>query len=149
VALLVGVSARVAAAQQPANCTYVTCALRMHYSFFGSDRVVVGETGVYADGEGFFSNRIPAFETGSDQVRFHYVEYRSHAKRSMLLGFFGAVLVGVGASVDYDASDGNKAAKISLISSGVIVGAIAAVNDARSRDHLQRAIWLYNRDLPR
>ena len=147
--LLLATSARIAAAQQPANCTYTSCALRVHYSGLGDARVVQGETQVYADGGGVWSHQIPALEVSTGQTHHHYVEYRSHAKRSGLLALLGAAALGGGMAVDYDGPDGHKGLKISLISGGIIMGLLSSINDSRAQDHLQQAIWLYNRDLPR
>ena len=142
--LLLGTSA-VAEAQQ-AGCTYDSCALRLRYRGLGDRRIVAGAADTPADKGGFWSRKVSVLETGTDSVRFHYVEYRSHASRAGWLAILGATAVSVAVSMDYE---DNKAATISVYGAGVIIGAIASINKSRSEDHLQRAIWLYNRDLPR
>ena len=52
------------------------------------------------------------------------------------------------AIVDHSSRD-NRVLKFSLIGSGTIVGIVAGINLARTQNHLQRSIWLYNRELPR
>ena len=144
--LLVLAIAGGAQAQESKSCTYDTCALRLTFSDFGNRKIVAGDAATPADGRGAWARRVPVLEAGSDSVRFHYVEYRSHAKRGGLFSIAGAVDVAVGLSLNYD---DNKAWVIGLVSAGIIMEAIGAVNRSRSEDHLQRAIWLYNRDLPR
>lgn len=143
--LLVLATAGVAQAQQSA-CTYETCALRLRYRGLGDRRIVAGAADTPVDRGGFWSRKATVLETGSDSVRFHYVEYRSHASRAGWLAILGATAVSVAVSMDYE---DNKAATISVYGAGVIISAIAGVNKSRSEDHLQRAIWLYNRDLAR
>lgn len=141
--------ARVAEAQQPATCSYDACALRLQHSGLLGPRVVQGASAVKAEGSGWFSHRIPPLEASSDSVRLHYVQYRSHATRAGIFGILGAFAVSVGFSVIDHPSHDNRVLKISLISGGAIVGILAGINRARSQDHLQRSIWLYNRELPR
>jgi hypothetical protein len=50
------------------------------------------------------------------------------------------------AIVDHSSRD-NRVLKFSLIGSGTIVGIVAGINLARTQNHLQRSIWLYNREL--
>lgn len=142
--LLAGGVTAVAEAQQAGPCSYATCAVRLRYRGIGDRRLVQGEAGTVVDKGGVWSRRIPLFEAGSDSVRFHYMEYRSHATRAGWLAILGATAVSVGATIDYD---DDKALKIGVIGSGFIVGIIASINKSRSEDHLQQAIWLYNRDL--
>lgn len=144
--LLMLATAAEAQAQQSGSCTYETCALRLRFRGLGDRRIVAGDTGARADKWGFWSRKVSVLETGTDSVRFHYVEYRSHASRAGWLAILGGTAVGIAASLDYE---DNQDATISLFGAGFIFGVIASVNKSRSEDHLQRAIWLYNRDLPR
>lgn len=141
--------ARAAAAQAPADCTYTTCALRLQYRGLGDRRIVMGEGSVVADHGGIFSRKIPVFEARTDSVHVHYVHYRSDATRAGWLAILGATALSAGTAIDWDGPHGHKATKISFIASGIIVSAIANLNRSRSEEHLQRAIWLYNRDLGR
>jgi hypothetical protein len=140
---------RVAEAQQPEPCGYDACALRMQYGGLLGARVVQGATAVKAEGSGWFSHSIPLFESRSDSVHLHYAEYRSNATRAGILGILGALASSVGLAIVDHPSHDNRVLKISLISGGAIVGLIAGINRARSQNHVQRAIWLYNRDLAR
>ena len=142
--LILGTAA-VAEAQQ-AGCSYDSCALRLRYRGTGDRRIVAGDPGHSVEDGGFWSKNVPVLAAGSDSVRFHYVEYRSHATRAGWVGVFGAVAVGVAASLNFD---DDKTAAISLYSGGFILGIISAVNHSRSEEHLSRAMWLYNRDLSR
>lgn len=148
-ALALVASARIAEAQQPATCSYDSCALRFQHRSVLGVRVVQGASAVKAEGNGVFSHRIPALESRSDSVHFHYAEYRSHATRAGVLGILGAFTMSVGYALLDHAPHDNRALKISVIASGAVVGFVAGINKARSQDHVQRAIWLYNRDLPR
>ena len=141
-------SARVAEAQQPATCTYDACALRLQHGVLGV-HVVQGASADKAEGGGFFSHRIPVLEARSDSAHVQYVEYRSHALRAGVLGILGAFAVSVGYAIVDHSSHDNRVLKFSLIGSGTIVGIVAGINLARTQNHLQRSIWLYNRELPR
>ncbi len=140
------VGAVAVAKAQSSSCTFETCALRLRYRGLGDRRIVAGAADTPVDRGGFWSRKATVLETGSDSVRFHYVEYRSHAARAGWLAIIGATAVSVAVSMDYE---DQKTATISVYGAGVIIGAIAKINQSRSEDHLQRAIWLYNRDLPR
>ena len=131
---------------QQAACTYDNCAIRLRYRGTGDRKIVGGDAALPVEDGGWWSKNVPVLAAGSDSVRFHYVEYRSHATRAGWLGLVGGVAAGVGFSLDYPEND---VAVISLVSSGVILGIISSVNHSRSEEHLQRAIWLYNRDLGR
>lgn len=148
-ALALVAGTRVAEAQQPATCSYDSCALRFQHRSVLGVRVVQGATAVKAERNGFFSQRIPVFESRSDSVHFHYVEYRSHATRAGVLGILGAFTMSVGYALLDHAPHEDRALKISVIGAGAVVGFIAGINHARSQDHVHRAIWLYNRELPR
>lgn len=148
-ALALIASVRVAEAQQVATCSYDTCALRFQHRGVLGVRVVQGASAVKADGNGIFSRRIPAFESRSDSVHYHYAEYRSHATRAGVLGILGSIALSTGEALYYHAPHDNRPLMISLISGGAIVGIVAGINRARSQDHVQRAIWLYNREFPR
>ena len=152
VVLILGVLAlvtgtRVAVAQQAASCSYNACALRLQYGGLTGVRVVQGASAVKAEGSGWFSHRIPLFESRSDSVHFHYVEYRSHATRAGVLGIVGAFAMSVGYALNRHSSHENRALQFSLIGGGAVVGLIAGINKASSLNHEQRAIWLYNREL--
>ena len=143
-----GACARVAEAQ-PAACSYDSCALRLQHGSVLGVRVVQGASADKAEGGGFFSHRIPVLEARSDSAHVQYVEYRSHALRAGVLGILGAFAVSVGYAIVDHSSHDNRVLKYSLIGSGSIVGIIAGISQARSQNHLQRSIWLYNRELPR
>ena len=128
-----GACARVAEAQ-PAACSYDSCALRLQHGSVLGVRVVQGAS---------------ADEARSDSAHVQYVEYRSHALRAGVLGILGAFAVSVGYAIVDHSSHDNRVLKYSLIGSGSIVGIIAGISQARSQNHLQRSIWLYNRELPR
>lgn len=148
-ALALIVSGRVAEAQQAATCSYDTCALRLQHRSVLGVRVVQGASAVKADGNGIFSRRIPVFESRSDSVHYHYTEYRSHATRAGVLGILGMIALSAGETLYYQKAHDDRALMVSLISGGAIVGIVAGINRARSEDHVQRAIWLYNREFPR
>lgn len=142
-------SVRVAEAQKVATCSYDTCALRFQHRSMLGVRVVQGASAVKAGSKGIFSHRIPVFESRSDSVHFHYAEYRSHATRAGVLGILGSIAFSAGEALYYHAPHDNRPLMVSLISGGAIVSIVAGINKARSQDHVQRAIWLYNREFPR
>lgn len=148
-ALALIASVRVAEAQEAATCSYDSCALRFQHRSLVGVRVVQGASAVKAGSTGIFSLRIPVFESRSDSVRIHYAEYRSHATRAVVLGILGSIAMGAGEALYYHAPRDNRTLMVSLISGGAILSIVAVINRAHSQDHVQRAIWLYNRELPR
>ena len=103
---------------------------------------------------GLFARRIDLLAAAGDSTRSHYTAFRTHYNRRAALTLvaiatFTASIILVSAS--YNASDPQQyeGAAIGLFVGSVVLGFGAGVSRAKAEDHLQQAIWFYNRALPR
>ena len=137
-ALVLGVTA--APAQQA--CTYEQCALRME-----ENDVVAGQAGRKIGSLGFMRHTDMAQTfSASDSAAAHYAEFQDYyITGSLLSGLTGTTLTGVWIFRD-KLSTGYE---IGIILSALVLGAVGNHHAKRARQGLARAIWWYNRDLPR
>lgn len=135
-------------AQVP-DSTYDRYALRLAYGP-GSSAVLRGVQGEPVGG-GTFVPGVALFATANDSVRHHYKASRAHFKRYAVLG--GFYIAGVLATTAYYGGDRRhhwKApAGLGLPIATFAAGWAASASATSGEDHLRRAIWLYNRQLPR
>ncbi len=132
---------------QAAGCTYDECALRTEGSFF-SARLVRGRQAEKVAGFGFFPPRIPLFEQAADSVRIPYEAYRASQRTAAWLNLTGGVL-SIASLVVFLADDENVGLSTGLTIAGLGFGIGGSIASSRASNHLGRAIWWYNRDLPR
>jgi len=151
-ALAATFGASLARGQAP-DCTYDRCALRLQPNVF-SRSLVQGVPPTPVARLGLFAPRIDLLAAAGDSTRSHYTAFRTHYNRRAALTLvaiatFTASIILVSAS--YNASDPQQyeGAAIGLFVGSVVVGFGAGVSRAKAEDHLQQAIWFYNRALPR
>jgi hypothetical protein len=130
------------------GCTYDTCALRLDYKFFGGVRVRTG-----LDGEsksvGIFNGQIA---TSVARVPAALAEAR--AGRSSSIKSFAASLVTTAATLAI-IYGGNRDVGIhssrawTALGVGAVGSTIAGVTNLSAQRHFSRAVWLYNREIPR
>jgi hypothetical protein len=127
-------------------CTWDSCALRVNYGLF-STRVVRGIRGESVARLTLFPTTIPPLATAGDSARLHYDAFRNRqgvAATFTLLAL--ATSVAFFATWDIWESDGRVAGFLGASLAFTLIGGISANH---ARNSLNRAIWHYNRDLPR
>jgi len=137
-----------ASAQFGPDCPYDQCALRVAYNAAGA-ALVRGRDQIVINGLGFWARDMsPAFE-GSRLSQDLAASYRRRHNTGTVLTGAGAVSFFVGLLM----ADGNISLDLdtsSLLSLGgltlIAVGSRVSLN---AEDQLSRAIWEYNRMLPR
>ncbi len=131
-------------------CTYETCAIRLDRGFFSGRKVIVGldgqELGLGALGGGLVSvvDRVPA---AASEARMG----RRNAIKSAVAGALGSigVLVALRRYGDRDLVLGNEGAAVGVLTLGLAGAITAGVQGMYAERHYSRAVWLYNRELPR
>jgi hypothetical protein len=150
VAALLLVAAGSAQAQAP-GCTYDTCALRVRSRFWSGISLVQGQDARRVARLGLFAPRIDILASGSDSTKKHYLAFRAKQNTGGALLLVGAVFAGVVGGLAYDEAHYND-------HRGLVVGfAVASLTftiwggskQVSASDHLQQAMWFYNRDLGR
>jgi hypothetical protein len=137
---LLAVAAAPAYAQQA--CTYDDCALRLE-----QNEVIAGKAGKKVGSLGFmsFTDLTQTF-SASDSAAAQYAVFRDYYNTgSLLSGLTGTTLTGVWIFRD-KLSTGYE---IGIIISALVLGAVGNHHAKRAEQSLARAIWWYNRDLPR
>ena len=143
---LVTLGIRAGAAQEPA-CTWDRCALRVQSSLF-SMKVVRGSAGETVAKLGGFGPRIAPLAASPDTaVQRYYAQFRGAANRATALTLGGFAL-GVAAVVAYSHHDTRGSAGW-LLGASALVDIIQFAEQRHASDRLERAIWWYNRGLPR
>jgi hypothetical protein len=131
----------VASPPRPADdCSYDRCALRFQYRPWSS-RLVQGLEGrpVTAPGE--------LFEQAGDSARAHYERYLRLRRGNWWTGpLLLAALVG-GLAAGHSGDETVRGVGFGLLGLGYAAGHLSLGSAYRQREELQKAIWLYNRDL--
>jgi hypothetical protein len=125
------------------TCTYSRCALRVDHGFF-STRLVRGASGESVSRLGWFGSGIDLLLAGSDSTAHHARLYRSRRSTADALGLIGAALA-IGGFVQGD----DFANSGPLLLAAITLDLAALPFWIGSRRSLDRAVWWYNRDLPR
>jgi hypothetical protein len=125
------------------DCTYDTCALRIE-----GTRVVAGREGAaVATLRAFRTPRLEDRFAVSDSAAAHYVRFADNYVAGNVWSMVGGGALGLA----YAAS--NDDASTTLIAGSIAVGIVASLvggNKVRkAQAALSRAVWWYNRDLPR
>ena len=134
------------AAEAPA-CGYDTCALRREGVFF-SQRVLAGAAGRVVARGGFAGFRLDSVLGGSERA---LAEARRHGREARLgsaLTLAGSVLGGIGI-IEGVRLDGATTRGAALTVAGALVTGVGAWRLQIADRALNRAMWWYNRDLPR
>jgi hypothetical protein len=148
--LALPVSAQSAAPSTPPSCTYATCALRLENGGFSGPRIRTGIDGA--------ARRVGFMGTGIvDAVRDNPVALTEaqlghrHQRRGRLIGLVttGAALAWVIAAGQSDRDATRLASVYGGVSLSVIGGVVSGAQLAKADQRFSRAVWLYNRDLPR
>lgn len=149
IAFLLMASAGAAAAQTP--CTYDACALRIQQKFFSGITLVQGQNARRVARVGLFAPRVDVLAAASDSAKAHYLSFRMHQNRGGRLLLVGAVAAGfaVGLASDHTYYREHEGLIWSLAGVGFVFSIWGGANQVSASDHLQQAMWFYNRDLPR
>ncbi|MDZ7629900.1 MAG: hypothetical protein U5K74_00735 [Gemmatimonadaceae bacterium] len=132
------------------GCTYDACALRLDRSFFGGRKVVVGLDGqrlpMGAIGGGLVTQvaRVPG---AADEARAG----RGNALKAAIGGVIGTI-ASVVALNQFDrgnSGSSNDGVAFGALGVGVVASITAGVQAQYAERHFSRAVWLYNRELPR
>jgi hypothetical protein len=125
------------------TCSYSRCGLRVEHGFL-STRLVRGASGESVARLGLFGSGVNVLLAASDSAAHHARQYRSRRTTGDALGFVGAALTLAAIWTTDDFVDSRPllvgSATLGLISLPFLLGA---------RRSLDRAVWWYNRDLPR
>jgi len=150
VAVLLLLVAGSAQAQAP-GCTYETCALRLRSRFWSGVSVVQGHDARRVARLGLFAPHIDLLASGSDSTKTHYLAFRAKQNTGGALQLVGAVLAGAVGGLAYDAGHYNdhKGLVWGLGIASITFSIWGGAKQVSASDHLQQAIWFYNRDLPR
>jgi hypothetical protein len=125
------------------TCSYSQCALRVEERFL-STRLVRGTSGESVGRLGWFGSGVGVLLAGSDSAAYYARQYRSRRRTSNALGLTSAALVLLAVATTDDFLDSRA-----LLVAAIGLDLIALPSALRSRGSLDRAIWWYNRDLPR
>ena len=135
--------ARAQPAPAPA-CTYSTCALRVESGFFGSKRLVRGAEGRPAGRITLFTPDLTRIVAASPRA----VAYaRSYERTRTTLAFIGVGAAGLLTYAYLNVGNGEAPPRAALGAVGLALVAIPI--SGRSNRALSRAVWQYNRELPR
>jgi hypothetical protein len=144
VVLLTMSSGRIAA-QGDSTCTWDRCALRLHGTFFGV-KLVRGANDEKVTRFGWSPPALPFLAERSDSAARHYASYRSKQRKSALMSLLGTGAIVVGAII---ANDNDNAIGPGLFLGGLTLTIGGGVVALSAHNELSRAIWWYNRTLPR
>ena len=141
----------VAAAAQPLlrRCSYETCAIRLDRSFFGGRRVNVGLDAVSSP-MGVLGNGLVIAVQGVPLAVQEAGQGRRNAIKAAISGLIGSLVVTYALQgARGDPLEWNDA----QVFGGLVVGAAALVvagqQSIYAERHFSRAVWLYNREVPR
>jgi hypothetical protein len=152
-ALVLGVGAvpAVGAQQVPAGpCTYDRCALR-----FEDPWMVAGQAGMRVGRVGFLvSSHLAEWVRGSDSALAFAQRFEQRQSTGNILNVLGGLMVVGGylwgmSESQWNGGGGNEAGPLILILGGAGIGIAGSLQIRAARRDLARAIWWYNRDLPR
>jgi len=139
-----------AQAQTP-GCTYDTCALRLHTRFWSGVSLVQGQDARRVARLGLFAPHIDQLASGSDSTKAHYLTFRSKQNTGGALLLIGAVFAGVVGGLAYDEAHyrDHEGLVLGFAVTSLVFSIWGGAKQVSAQDHLQQAIWFYNRDLGR
>jgi hypothetical protein len=125
------------------TCTYSRCALRVDYGFW-STRLVRGSTDERVARLGWFGSGVGVLLAASDSAAHYARQYQNRRVTSDVVGLIGTALILIGWASGEGLEDGGP-----LTLGGLTLGLVGLPFAFASRRSLDRALWWYNRDLPR
>lgn len=130
-------------------CTYDACALRVEPAFLGA-RLVRGTEGIPVAGLGLFSSNLSEVVAPSERALEHARIYDRTRTPAALTALGAGLLLAFGsAATNGDAFEVSDGVALGALLGGVGLGVVSIRLSLRSRQAFSRALWWYNRDLPR
>jgi hypothetical protein len=132
------------------RCSYETCAIRLDRSFFGGRRVMIGLEGV-DNSMGLIGGGLV---NAVDRVPAALAEAQSGRRNSIKAQIFGvvgvfAVAYSLQSAYGTDPLEWNDGAVFGALAVGSAATVTGLVQAMYAERHFSRAVWLYNRELPR
>jgi hypothetical protein len=124
------------------TCSYSRCALRVHNGFF-SRRLVRASSGESIARLGSFGSGVNVLLSRSDSGAFYARQYQSRRQAGEVLGLIGMALV-LG---EMWGGHRHEAGPPTYVGMALTLASVSFVGT--SERSLDRAVWWYNRDLPR
>lgn len=128
-------------------CTYDTCALRVESGFLGT-RLVRGAEGAPVSGLGLFGSNLSEVVGSSGRALEHARVYDRTRTPAALTALGAGLLLGFGLATAQDdqVSDG---VSLGLTLGGIGLTVVSIRLGSQSQRAFSRALWWYNRGLPR
>lgn len=133
-------------AAQDSTCSYDRCALALHRSFW-SQYLVRGDSAVPVARIGFRAPTLAEFAARQDSAGIYTRRFRGYHTSGNWLLLLGALTAAAGEIVVSESREDVLGSGIFVVGLGVMI--TGAERTRRGRNALQRAIWFYNRTLPR
>jgi hypothetical protein len=134
-----------ASAQAQPACTWDSCALRVQPPTLTTPQMLVrGTQGVEVVRLGLLEPAVAPFVAYSDSAAYHARTYDVLYDRGSIINIAGTV-IGIGAPILLRGT----MQKIAFTGVGIGLTVYGGVLTNKANDALNRAIWWYNRDLPR
>jgi hypothetical protein len=138
-------SGAASAQQTPAPCTYDTCALRIQAPTLTTPLLLVrGRDDIEVMRLGLLEPAVAPFVALSDSAVAHAHVYDVLYDRGAIINITGTVLA-IGAPIVFQ----RTSQKVGFTVVGIGLTVYGGVLTNRANDALARAIWWYNRELPR
>ena len=128
------------------ECTYDLCALRIEPALFGP-RIVAGADGAPVGRLGLFGGDLSA-AVSSNEVALEQARIYEDARLPSVLAAVGASLL-LSVSGASGVAGGDTSVRTGAYVGAVALGVVGIQLGLRSQRAASRAVWEYNRDLPR
>ncbi len=137
------------AGQQPGSCTYDACALSLFTSWTGEVRVVSGRDALDLTGVDRSAALEDIFRT-NDTAFNYYGRFARRDRFADQMDYLAGGLLLTGVALDLFDGDGHSFWAISLDAAGIGLYLIGSpILRTQGMNELSRAVWWYNRALPR
>jgi hypothetical protein len=130
-----------------ASCPYESCGVRLQANFFG-EHLVRGDSGEKVLKIGFTGSNVADYLSRVESARVPARQFQARRTRAAVLGIISGVALGYayGAGMSDDGFGDDPGADVYIALGVSIPTAIwGAVEAARSRNAISRAIWEFNR----
>ncbi|HWP38282.1 MAG TPA: hypothetical protein VNL18_12095 [Gemmatimonadales bacterium] len=144
--ILLGAVARRPLAAQDSTCSYDRCALALHRTFW-SQYLVRGDSAVRVARIGFRAPNLAEFAAREDSAGTYIRRFQSYHTSGNWLSLLGSLTAAAGQILVYESREDAVGSVMMLVGVGVMI--TGTERSRRGRNALQRAIWYYNRTLPR